>query len=602
MSDQNPFPEPLSGRYPVLRKLGEGGMGVVYLAHDNNMNCEVVVKMPLRSALAEPGFAERFAREIRSMVVLAHPHVVKIQDVGTHDEVPFCVMQYLAGGSLHERPIPADPGSLKQWLPAVATALDFVHSQGLLHRDIKPANILFDGHGNAYISDFGVAKVLADKAARMGVTQQTGEGMIVGTVGYLAQELIMGAEKITGAADQYALAATVYQVLAGRLPFEGNNASAVLVQQAAGKMPPLQQFAPHIPKALADVVEKGLSRNAARRFPTCVAFAEAVLRAIPASVPVVAPIRPSPPKPPSTASKPPKPPIPTVHEISTPTKTQSPKTVHPVEPKAKPKPLPSGGWRKEEPREEPERGRGRAALLIAALFLIAGIAVGGVFAFRAFRARQKPSAGSTAPARFTFKPVGEVVVDVNGSAPVTVRIVRRGHEGPVRLTGSGPLGGVRVSDGTIGAGENETTLQVEAGNGATGRIDLSVKGYADEAEQTIVVPVRVRPRPEMTVQAKGSPPNLRAGAVAAKVQLSIVRIACEDRPARFVVDDSNVPRGVLVNPTRGTIPADKKDFEVRVQAGANSPLGKFSLPITVYLDHHKLERSVSVELHIVPAK
>src|SRR4051794_36238494 len=90
------------GRYEVLTKLGEGGMGVVHRAYDHTLDCDVVVKLPRRASLDEPGFAERFAREIRALVKLAHPHIVKVSDVGTHDGLPFAVMQYLAGGSLDD--------------------------------------------------------------------------------------------------------------------------------------------------------------------------------------------------------------------------------------------------------------------------------------------------------------------------------------------------------------------------------------------------------------------------------------------------------------------------------------------------------------------
>src|SRR4051794_34704829 len=92
-----------AGRYEILTKLGEGGMGVVYKARDHNLDTDVVIKIPRRSALEEPGFAQRFSREIRSLVKLAHPHICKITDVGEHNELPFAVLQFLAGGSLQDR-------------------------------------------------------------------------------------------------------------------------------------------------------------------------------------------------------------------------------------------------------------------------------------------------------------------------------------------------------------------------------------------------------------------------------------------------------------------------------------------------------------------
>jgi len=171
------------------------------------------------------------------------------------------------------------------------------------------------------------------------------------------------------------------------------------------------------------------------------------------------------------------------------------------------------------------------------------------------------------------------------------------------MASSEKLGGVQISGGEIGAGQDETELRVEANETANGPIALWMTGQADGDAQPVpvTVPVRVRPLPKMTVQVKGTPPDLRAGDVV-KVSLSIARFASGDSPARFAVDVSKVPPGVVVSPRRGPIPADMKDFDFSVSAGTNSPPGKFVLPITVYLDQPELERKVSVELTVVPSK
>src|SRR5437660_2380650 len=155
------------GRFQVAAKLGEGGMGYVFKARDLHLDCEVVIKVPRRAMLEDAEFSGRFAREIRSLVRLVHPHIVKVLDVGEHESMPFAVMQFLSGGSLRERqcpggddrPQPISPAELTSWLPPIAAALDFIHAQGYIHRDVKPDNILFDAHGHVYLSDFGVAKV-----------------------------------------------------------------------------------------------------------------------------------------------------------------------------------------------------------------------------------------------------------------------------------------------------------------------------------------------------------------------------------------------------------------------------------------------------------
>src|SRR5262245_15650377 len=157
------------GRYKILARLGEGGMGTVFRAYDARLETEVVIKCP-RSEVLDDAFRKRFDREIRSLVRLTHPHIVKIVDVGEHEKLPFIRMRYAGGGNLQTRmpphgscPVPPRPKSLRKWLPQIADALDFVHTKHYLHRDVKPANILFDDHGNAFLSDFGLTRVLTEE-------------------------------------------------------------------------------------------------------------------------------------------------------------------------------------------------------------------------------------------------------------------------------------------------------------------------------------------------------------------------------------------------------------------------------------------------------
>jgi serine/threonine-protein kinase len=276
-----------NGRYVVRSKLGEGGMGYVFRAHDKNLDADVVIKVPRRTLLEDPEFANRFAREVRSLVKLAHPCVVKITDVGENDGVPYAVMQYLSGGSLEDyQPSgsPAEKGQavdnvaeLGDWLPGVASALDFVHSQGYVHRDVKPGNILFDAHGHVFLSDFGVAKALGTaREPERGQTAQTGTGMVLGTPEYMAPELVMG-RPFDGRIDQYALAVTVYEMLSGRRPFVGPSPTAILVIQTTEEPTPLHVIEPRVPRSLSDAVSRALSKNPEKRFPTCSAFAEVVV-------------------------------------------------------------------------------------------------------------------------------------------------------------------------------------------------------------------------------------------------------------------------------------------------------------------------------------
>jgi serine/threonine-protein kinase len=280
------------GRYHVKAKLGEGGMGFVYRAWDKNLDSDVVVKVPRAGMLCDADFSARFAREIRSLVKLAHPHIVRISDVGEHAGLPFAVMQYLPGGSLKERQprdpsggtLPCHPRQLRDWVAPVSDALDFIHSQGYVHRDVKPANILFDAHGNAFLSDFGIAKVLAD-SGQPAVAKLTGTGLVLGTPEYMPPELIMG-QSCDGRSDQYSLAITIYEVLTGRVPFDGPTPSAILVRHTSESPAALHELDASIPQDLSYAVSRALSKKPHERFATCRTFAESViafLECVPAS-------------------------------------------------------------------------------------------------------------------------------------------------------------------------------------------------------------------------------------------------------------------------------------------------------------------------------
>lgn len=274
-------------RYLITRKIGEGGMGTVYCAHDRNIDAEVVIKVPRQAMLEDPEFARRFTREIRSLVKLSHPRIVKVTDVGDWNGLPFAVMQFLPGGSLEEHRtcmrdgqigLP-EPSEVGHWLSGIAEALDYIHGQGYVHRDVKPANILFDAQGYSFLSDFGVAKVLSTSAdTRHAQTAMTGSGMVLGTPEYMAPEVIMG-EPFDGRVDQYALGITVYEVLCGRRPFEDEAKTKVLVLQTTKAPPSPSEFRPEIGEGLAAAILRALAKDPRARYPNCVAFGHAVTAA-----------------------------------------------------------------------------------------------------------------------------------------------------------------------------------------------------------------------------------------------------------------------------------------------------------------------------------
>jgi serine/threonine protein kinase len=277
------------GRYCDLKTLGEGGMGYVYRALDQNLRVPVVIKTPRRALVDDPEHIRRFELEIGAMVQLPFPHIVPVIDVGRHDGLPFAVMRYMSGGSLLDRMaraaaghrLPMTTDTLAGWLPSIAGALDFMHARGYLHRDVKPPNILFDQNQQAYLSDFGVIKVLGEATA--GAPQRlTGQGFVVGTVEYMAPELLTE-QPFDGRADQYALAVTVYEVLSGGMPFAGKTPAAVMVQQLNEVARPLADRVARLPAGISDAVVRAMSKDPRQRFNGCVEFAEAVMKAATAS-------------------------------------------------------------------------------------------------------------------------------------------------------------------------------------------------------------------------------------------------------------------------------------------------------------------------------
>jgi len=246
-------------------------MGTVYAAWDRRLERTVVIKVPRRDLLANRRRRDLFLREIEGLKQFDHPHVARILDKGEHKGMPFAVLQYCEGGSLEDRLRASpdgklDPDSLLPWLRDVARALDVIHARGVVHRDVKPANILFDRHGNVCISDFGVAR-----SYTMDGSGSTG---LVGSPAYMAPEQALGT-KLTGAADQYSLAVSVYQALAGHVPFQEKAVFALLFRKQREKPRDLGRVVPEVSPAVAATVMRAMSRDAVARYPSCTAFAEA---------------------------------------------------------------------------------------------------------------------------------------------------------------------------------------------------------------------------------------------------------------------------------------------------------------------------------------
>lgn len=251
----------LSGRYEIIRLIGTGGMSNVYLARDIILDRNVAVKLMRMSMANEEQLVRRFRREALATTQLMHPHIVDIFDVDEDHDNHFIVMEYIDGMDLKayinkkgRLPLPQVITIMHQILGAIAHA----HHQQIIHRDIKPQNILIDQEGNAKITDFGIAMALFE-------TSMTQTNTTLGSVHYLSPEQARGGIATTKS-DVYSLGIMLYEMLTGKLPFDGESAVAIAIQQLQSAMPLLADELPSAPMSLQNIVMKATAKDAANRY------------------------------------------------------------------------------------------------------------------------------------------------------------------------------------------------------------------------------------------------------------------------------------------------------------------------------------------------
>src|SRR6202171_5742239 len=262
------------GPYEILSAIGAGGMGEVYRARDTRLDRIVAIKV-LPAQLADRSeLRERFEREARVVASLNHPHICTLHDIGQHDGIDYLVMEYLEGETLAQRLL---KGSLPleqvlQYAIEITDALDKAHRKGVTHRDLKPGNIILTKSGTKLL-DFGLAKLKQEVApANVQLSQLptaneplTAQGMIVGTLQYMAPEQLEGKE-VDARTDIFAFGAVVYEMATGRRAFEGKSQASVIARILEADPPPISSLQPMTPPALDRVVKRCLAKEPDERW------------------------------------------------------------------------------------------------------------------------------------------------------------------------------------------------------------------------------------------------------------------------------------------------------------------------------------------------
>lgn len=260
----------LNGRYEMLTPLGQGGMATVYRGRDTRLGRPVAIKLLHNYYATDDEFLQRFQHEAMSAAHLSsHPNIVDVYDVGKDGDLNYIVMELIDGEDLKayiEREASLPPEQALNIAAQVAEGLDYAHRRGLIHRDVKPQNVLITPEGEVRIADFGIAKSHLSTA----VTQA---GMTFGTADYISPEQAQG-RIATPQSDIYSLGIMLYEMLTGRLPFQGDTPMAVAIQHIQKPPPSLRQFNPSVPPALDALVLRAIAKDAQQRPASAKAFAQ----------------------------------------------------------------------------------------------------------------------------------------------------------------------------------------------------------------------------------------------------------------------------------------------------------------------------------------
>ena len=257
----------LDDRYRLDAQIGAGGMSTVYRAFDTVLEREVAIKILNDQVAASTVQLERFRREARAVAQLSHPHIVTVIDAGEDDtedrDNPFIVFEYVEGETLKERIVEAGQLPVPEavaYAIEIARALGAAHDRGIVHRDVKPQNVLLDDEGSAKVTDFGIARTMDQKGL-------TADGRVLGTTDYVSPEQALGHD-VTGQSDIYSLGVVLYEMLAGDVPFHGENQVAVAMKHVRELLPDIQVRRAGVSSALAAVVDRATEKDLKHRYAT----------------------------------------------------------------------------------------------------------------------------------------------------------------------------------------------------------------------------------------------------------------------------------------------------------------------------------------------
>lgn len=251
----------ISGRYQILRVIGGGGMANVYLAEDMILDREVAIKILRFDFASDDDFIRRFRREAQSAASLDHPNIVSIYDVGEEDDIYYIVMEYVEGMTLKEyihTNGPLHPKEAVRIMEQVVAAMEEAHAKQLVHRDIKPHNILIDNMGNIKVTDFGIAMALSSATI-------THTNSVLGSVHYLSPEQARGG-LATKKSDIYSLGIVLYELISGRMPFEGESAVSVALKHLQSEPPSVRRWNPSVPQSVENIILKAMAKDPFYRY------------------------------------------------------------------------------------------------------------------------------------------------------------------------------------------------------------------------------------------------------------------------------------------------------------------------------------------------